>query len=306
MVYTIAALYQFTPVADTAALRARLLPEFAALDICGTLLVAPEGINGTLAGSAAAVDAMLGLLLAQTGLPRETVKFSQSEDKPFNRLKIRLKKELITFKQPAADPNKMPGTYVAPRDWNALLADPDVVLLDTRNQYETGIGMFAGALDPAIDTFTQFADYVRQKLDPARQKKIAMYCTGGIRCEKAAAFMRSEGFAEVYHLQGGILKYLEEIPQDESRWQGECYVFDRRVAVTHGVQTGQYAMCFNCGLPLSASDRAHEKYEEGVCCPHCHADTSEDDKARLRMRQKQMTGGGQIPAARLFSVRQDY
>lgn len=288
MRYTIAALYRFVSLPDIASLRQELLRAFAPLNLCGTLLIAPEGINGTLAGGEADVEAMLALLNRYTGLPREEVKFSHAEEKPFNRLKLRLKREIITFKQPAADPAKLAGTHVAPQDWNALLADPETVLLDTRNKYETMIGTFAGAHDPQIDSFTEFADYVRAKLDPQKHKKIAMFCTGGIRCEKASAFMRAEGFSEVYHLKGGILKYLEEVAPEESRWQGECYVFDRRIAVGHGLATGHFSMCFTCGYPLAAEDRAHALYEEGVSCAHCHAGTTAEDKARYRMRQRQM------------------
>ncbi len=286
--YRIAALYHFTPIADAGALRAALKPAFAALDICGTLLIAPEGINGTLAGREAAIQQMLALLNEKTGLPIEDVKFSQAAEKPFNRLKIRLKRETITFNQPQLDVAAMKGTYVAAKDWNALVSQPDVVVLDTRNSYETDIGTFKNAIDPRIESFTAFADFVREKLDPAKHKKIAMYCTGGIRCEKASAFMKAEGFAEVYHLKGGILKYLEEIPENESRWQGDCYVFDKRMAVGHGLKSGHFAMCYCCGKPLSENDRAHAQYEAGVSCAACYAATSDDDKARYRMRQKQI------------------
>lgn len=231
MLYTIAALYRFTPMRDLHALRADLLRKFSELGLCGTLLLASEGVNGTLAGSEAAIDAMLGILNDVAGLPREEVKFARAAEKPFDRLKVRLKKEIITFRQPSADPNQRVGEYIVPQDWNRLLADPEILLLDTRNMYETEIGTFQGAEVPPIATFTQLADYVRQKLDPKKHKKVAMFCTGGIRCEKASAFMLAEGFAEVYHLKGGILKYLEEIPAEHSAWQGACYVFDHRVSV---------------------------------------------------------------------------
>ena len=289
MTYTVAALYRFTPITDTSALRDMLKPAFAALGLCGSLLIAPEGINGTLAGSAGAIDAMLVLLEKQTGLPRADVKFSTAPEKPFNRLKIRLKREIITFNQAEADPSRLAGTYVEAKDWNALTADPDVVVLDTRNRYETAIGKFASAHDPQIEHFTDFANYVRTQLDPAQHKKIAMYCTGGIRCEKASAFMRAEGFGEVYHLKGGILKYLEDVPATESTWQGECYVFDKRMAVGHGLTTGNYSMCFCCGAPLSPDDRLHAHYEEGVSCADCHDEYNDADKARFRARHQQMT-----------------
>jgi UPF0176 protein len=287
MAYTVAAFYRFTPLADAAACRDAYKQALAPLGLFGTLLVAPEGVNGMIAGSPGAIDMMLSISREQTGLLREEVKFSSAPYQPFNRLKIRLKREIITFNQPAADPALLPGTPVAPKDWNRLLDDPDVTVLDTRNLYETAIGTFANASDPQIERFTDFVAYVRSKLDPAKNKKIAMYCTGGIRCEKASAFMRAEGFGEVYHLQGGILKYLEEIPEFESRWQGDCYVFDNRMAVGHGLTTGRYAMCFCCGYPLPVADLTHKLYEAGVSCAHCHGRTSPADKARFRERQRQ-------------------
>lgn len=288
-VYHVAALYRFTPIANPADLRARLLPEFSRLGICGSLLIATEGVNGTLAAASMdALEAMLDCLGCEVGLVREDAKFSHAPEKPFNRLKIRLKKELITFNQPAADPNKLCGTYVAPKDWNSLISDPEVVVLDTRNVYETVIGTFARAQDPQIEKFTDFATYVRETLDPAKHKKIAMYCTGGIRCEKASAFMLAEGFEEVYHLKGGILKYLEDVPREQSLWNGECYVFDRRMAVGHGLETGNYSMCFCCGYPLSAQDKEHAHYEDGVSCAYCYALSSPKDKARFRTRHQQM------------------
>jgi len=288
MPYTIAALYRFTPLQNLPALRQTLLEEFTRLDLCGSLLIAHEGINGTLAGSAAGIEGLLKLLNHHAGLQPEEAKFSYADEKPFNRLKVRVKREIVTLKQPAADPNIRVGTYVAPKDWNALIEDPEVIVLDTRNKYETMIGIFEGAKDPQIDKFTEFADYVRTELDPKQHKKIAMFCTGGIRCEKASAFMLAEGFEEVFHLKGGILKYLEEIPPEQSKWNGECYVFDRRVAVGHGLTTGRFSMCFTCGFPLNDEDKAHTLYEEGVSCAHCHASTDADDKNRFRMRHQQL------------------
>ncbi|WP_158742395.1 rhodanese-related sulfurtransferase [Acidisphaera sp. L21] len=288
MPYTITAFYRFTPLSDAAASHRAFKQALAPLGLCGTLLIAPEGINGTIAGSPDAIEMMLSFLHEQTGLLRQEVKFSAAEVKPFNRLKVRLKREIITFNQPTANPARLPGTYVAPKEWNLLLDDPEVTVLDTRNLYETAIGRFTGASDPQIENFTEFAAYVRSKLDPAKNRKIAMYCTGGIRCEKASAFMRAEGFDEVYHLQGGILRYLEEMPESESRWQGDCYVFDKRMAVGHGLATGHYSMCFCCGYPLSTGDVTHPLYEAGVSCGHCHGETSAADKARFRERQRQV------------------
>jgi UPF0176 protein len=298
MTYIIAAFYRFVPLRHLPELRQQLLGRFAALNLCGTLLLAPEGINGTLAGEAAHIDAMLDVLNEKTGLPRADVKFSASADKPFNRLKIRLKKEIITFKQPSADPNKRTGTYVMPQEWNSLLDDPEVTVLDTRNIYETMIGTFERAEVPPIKTFTEFAAYVQKHLDPGRHKKIAMFCTGGIRCEKASAFMLAEGFAEVYHLKGGILKYLEDIAPEHSKWNGECYVFDRRMAVGQGLSTGRYAMCFNCGYPVGEEGRAHPHFEDGVTCAHCFGGTSDEDKERFRVRHRQILGAPHKDAQR--------
>jgi len=287
MPYTIAAFYRFTPIGDAEALQLELKQRLTLLDLCGTLLVAPEGINGTLAGTEGAIEAMLEMLRGATGLPREEVKFSEAAEKPFNRLKIRLKREIITFHQPDADPSVQVGTRVAAKDWNALIVDPDVLLLDTRNRYETRLGSFEEAVDPGIEQFSDFADSVRQNLDATRHQKVAMFCTGGIRCEKASSFMLQEGFSEVYHLKGGILKYLEEISAPDSRWRGDCYVFDHRMAVGQGLSTGRYEMCFSCGEALTAADRSEPQFEEGVSCPLCYERTSQADKARFRMRHSQ-------------------
>ncbi|MBS1823352.1 MAG: rhodanese-related sulfurtransferase [Acidobacteria bacterium] len=232
MIYTIAAFYRFTAIPDPAALAEKLRSAFRSTDLCGTTLIAPEGVNGTMAGSPELIEQLLDLLTREAGLVRAEVKFSSSTERPFGRLKFRLKREIITFRDAAVDPTR-PGQYVEPEDWNALIADPEVLLLDTRNHYETGIGTFDGATLPNTDTFSGFAAYVRQNLDRDRHRKVAMFCTGGIRCEKASAFMLQEGFDEVYHLKGGILKYLEQVPEAESKWKGQCYIFDRRVSVGH-------------------------------------------------------------------------
>jgi UPF0176 protein len=230
--YTIAAFYRFFSLPEPQALREELLAQFRGTDLLGTLLIAPEGINGTLAASPETIDRLLDTLVQRVGIDRADVKFSCSDEAPFKRLKFRIKSEIIAFRKTKVDPAR-PGQYVEPQQWNALVADPDVLLLDTRNTYETGIGTFDGATIPKIDTFSEFVTYVRENLDATRHRKVAMFCTGGIRCEKASAFMLQEGFGEVYHLKGGILKYLEEVPEDESKWRGGCYVFDRRVAVDH-------------------------------------------------------------------------
>ncbi|WP_263381876.1 oxygen-dependent tRNA uridine(34) hydroxylase TrhO [Granulicella arctica] len=232
MTFTIAALYRFVPLADPAALRKELRTAFNEADLCGTLLIASEGINGTLAGSTETIDRLLGLLAQRTGLDRADVKFSTSAERPFGRLKFQIKREIIAFRKATVDTTR-PGSYVQPQEWNALIADPEVLLLDTRNHYEVECGTFAGAVNPHIETFSDFATYVRENLDPAKHRKVAMFCTGGIRCEKASAFMLQEGFSEVYHLKGGILKYLEDVPEQATRWNGKCFVFDRRTSVDH-------------------------------------------------------------------------
>ena len=229
---TIAAFYRFLALEAPAALRDELRATFAATDLRGTALIAPEGINGTMAGSPETIEALLAFLANRTVLDRAEVKFSTAEGPPFRRLKFKLKREIITFRNATVDPTR-PGQYVDPEAWNALLADPEVLLLDTRNTYETAIGTFAGATTPPLDTFSDFSDYVRENLDSAKHLKVAMFCTGGIRCEKASAYMLQQGFPEVFHLKGGILKYLEQVPEAASQWQGACYIFDERVSVDH-------------------------------------------------------------------------
>jgi UPF0176 protein len=230
--YTIAAFYRFFSLPSPDVLAEELRATFGNSDLCGTMLIAEEGVNGTMAASSDTIDHLLNVLGEKVGINKADVKFSFSDEPPFKRLKFRVKREIIAFRRAQVDPTKA-GTYVQPQEWNTLIADPQVLLLDTRNRYETEIGTFTGATTPDIDTFSEFVTYVRENLDPAKHRKIAMFCTGGIRCEKASAFMLQEGFEEVYHLQGGILKYLEDVPEPTSQWQGECYVFDRRTAVGH-------------------------------------------------------------------------
>jgi len=289
MNWKVAALYRFTALDDLPALQAELKELCTDEGICGTLLIAPEGINGTIAGEESALDRVVEALDLRLGIRRGELKFSSASEKPFMRMKVRIKQEIVTLRAPEANPAQQVGTYITPEDWNDLINDPDVVLLDTRNSYETQIGIFEGAVDPQIDTFTQFKDFVAEKMDPARDKKVAMFCTGGIRCEKASSYMLAQGFEEVYHLQGGILKYLETIPADQSRWQGECFVFDKRVAVGHGLsESGIYALCFGCQRPLGTEDRAAPTYEVGVSCPHCIDDLSPERAAALRARHRQL------------------
>ncbi|TXS95469.1 rhodanese-related sulfurtransferase [Parahaliea maris] len=284
----VAALYKFVGLPDFHELREPLLDTCIAAGVKGTLLLAGEGINGTIAGSREGIDAVLAFLRADPRLADIEHKESFDDHMPFYRMKVKLKKEIVTMGVPGIDPNARVGTYVAPGDWNAIVNDPEVLLIDTRNDYEYGIGTFRGAVDPHTTTFREFPDYVRRELDPTKQRKVAMFCTGGIRCEKASAFMLNEGFEEVYHLQGGILKYLEEVPEGESTWEGECFVFDNRVAVNHQLEKGQYDQCYGCRHPITEQDKLSPKYEKGVCCPGCYDNLSDDQKARFAERQKQI------------------
>ncbi len=284
----VAALYKFVTLDDFLELREPLLDQCAASGIKGTLLLAHEGINGTIAGTREGVDEVLAFLKQDPRLAELEHKESYDDHMPFHRMKVKLKKEIVTMGVEKIDPNEVVGTYVQPRDWNALVNDPEVVLIDTRNDYEVGIGSFAGAADPHTTTFREFPAYVRKNYDPKKNRKVAMFCTGGIRCEKASAFMLKEGFEEVYHLEGGILKYLEEVPPEDSIWEGECFVFDSRVAVNHQLEKGQYDQCYGCRHPITEQDKRSEKYLKGVCCPGCYGTLTTDQKARFSERQKQI------------------
>ncbi|CAA0114681.1 Uncharacterised protein [BD1-7 clade bacterium] len=288
MDYVVAALYKFAPLDDYLAMRDPLLERCRVLDIKGTLILAEEGINGTIAGTREGIDSILGYLKNDPRLAALEHKESYFDDPPFYRMKVKTKKEIVTLGIDGINPNEAVGQYVEPKDWNALISDPDVVLVDTRNDYEFELGTFKGALDPETDSFREFPDYVAQNLDPAKHKKVAMFCTGGIRCEKSTAFMLKQGFDEVYHLQGGILKYLEEVSEEESLWDGECYVFDNRVAVNHALGKGDYELCHGCRYPVSPQDKASPLYEEGVSCSRCRESLSDDQISRFRERQKQM------------------
>ncbi|WP_312271375.1 rhodanese-related sulfurtransferase [Pseudomonas sp.] len=284
----VAALYKFVTLEDYVERREPLLTVMLDNEVKGTLLLAQEGINGTIAGSRAGVDAVLAFLKADSRLVDLEHKESYCDEQPFYRTKVKLKKEIVTLGVPGVDPNKKVGTYVDPKDWNALISDPDVVLIDTRNDYEVGIGTFTNAVDPKTKSFREFPQYVRQNFDPSRHKKVAMFCTGGIRCEKASSFMLNEGFEEVYHLKGGILKYLEEVPQEDSLWQGDCFVFDNRVTVRHDLSEGEYDQCHACRTPISAADRESEHYVPGISCPHCWDSLPEKTRISARERQKQI------------------
>jgi UPF0176 protein len=263
------AFYKFVTLPNYAELRAPLLEVARAQGVKGTVLLAEEGINSTISGTRGGVDAVLAHLRKDPRLADLVVKHSSSEGTTFDRLKVRLKREIVTLGQPQVDPTRKVGTYVAPADWNALIAEPDVLLIDTRNAYEVGIGTFKGAVDPHTRSFSEFPAYVEEHLQSARSRKIAMFCTGGIRCEKASSYLLSQGFEDVYHLEGGILKYLETVPPEASLWQGECYVFDQRVALGHGLSPGTHDACRACGYPISAADKATSAYQQGEACPHC-------------------------------------
>ncbi len=284
----VAALYQFVSLPDFQELREPLLEVCQRAGTRGTLLLAKEGINGTIAGSREGIDTVVAFLRDDERLAGLETKESYDDHMPFYRMKVKLKKEIVTMGVEGIDPNESVGTYVKPRDWNAVISDPEVLLIDTRNDYEVEIGTFQDALDPHTTTFREFPAYVREHLDPKKQKKVAMFCTGGIRCEKASAFMLKEGFEEVYHLEGGILKYLEEVPEQESTWRGECFVFDNRVAVNHRLEKGQYDQCYGCRHPITEQDKLSDKYQRGVCCPGCFDSLTEDQRTRFAERQKQI------------------
>ncbi|MEO1946432.1 MAG: rhodanese-related sulfurtransferase [Methylophilaceae bacterium] len=283
-----AALYKFVSLPDYEALQAPILEACVAHNIKGTLLLAHEGINGTIAGKAEDIRTVLDCLRQDTRFSDLEHKESYADTHPFYRMKVKLKKEIVTMGVKEVDPNLVVGTYVKPEDWNAVISDPDVMLVDTRNDYETHIGTFKGAIDPKTTTFREFPQYVADNLDKNKNKKVAMFCTGGIRCEKASSYMKQQGFEEVYHLQGGILKYLETVPKEESLWEGECFVFDQRVGVKHGLEVGDYDQCYACRMPLSQEEIKNEKYTAGISCPHCYDKTSEAKKAALTERQKQV------------------
>lgn len=284
----VCAMYKFVTLEDHERLRQPLLRIMEENAVRGTLLLAREGVNGTVAASRAGIDALLAWLRCDPRLADIGVKESYTDKPPFNRGKVKLKKEIVTMGVEGIDPRRVVGTYVKPGDWNRLLADPEVTLIDTRNDYEYQVGTFKNAVNPNTTSFREFPKFVKDHLDPAKHKKVAMFCTGGIRCEKSTAYLKEQGFEEVYHLQGGILKYLEEVPADNSLWQGECFVFDERVTVDHALQKGSYDQCHACRLPITEADKADPRYQQGVSCPHCHDKLSEEQKIRFSEREKQM------------------
>jgi len=284
----VCALYKFVTFTEFEAYRQPLLNEMLRLNIKGTLLIAAEGINGTIAGSRESIDQILRYLNQNDCISGVVTKESYTNEAPFHRTKVKLKKEIVTMGIEGIDPLKVVGTYVKPKDWNDLISDPDVVLVDTRNDYEYQVGTFKDAINPNTESFRQFPEFVDANLDKNKHKKVAMFCTGGIRCEKSTAFMKEKGFEDVYHLEGGILKYLEEVPEDDSLWQGECFVFDERVTVNHQLEKGDYHQCHACRLPITESDMQDERYEVGVSCPSCFDKISEKAKHRFAEREKQM------------------
>lgn len=284
----VAALYRFTRFPDPAALRPGLLELCQAHGVRGSLLLAPEGINGTIAGTRDGIDAALAAIRALPGCAGLDWKESLAETMPFGRMKVKLKREIVTMGQPEVDPLARVGNYVAPAEWNALISDPETVVIDTRNDYEVAIGTFQGAIDPGTRAFGAFPDWWQANRDRFAGKRIAMFCTGGIRCEKSTNYLLGQGLNEVYHLKGGILKYLEEVPEAESLWQGQCFVFDDRVSVGHGLVPGDLKSCGACRRPVTPVDQAHPEYEEGVCCPACVNEYSDADRARFRERHRQM------------------
>ena len=284
----VAALYQFTRFPDPAALRSGLLEVCAAQGVKGSLLLAPEGINGTIAGTREGIDTVLAAIRALPGCAGLEWKESFADAMPFGRMKLKLKREIVTMGQPDVDPLARVGNYVQPREWNALISDPDTVVIDTRNDYEVAIGTFQGAVDPGTRSFGAFPDWWQAHRDQFAGKRIAMFCTGGIRCEKSTNYLLGQGLNEVYHLKGGILKYLEEVPADDSLWQGECFVFDDRVSVGHGLVPGGLKSCGACRRPVTPEDERHPDYEAGVCCPACVNEYSHSDRDRFRERQRQM------------------
>ena len=286
----VAALYKFVEISDLLSLQDNLYNICEENNIMGTILIADEGINGTISGKNNEIKETISSLTSDDRFSNIEIKYSSTDKQPFHRMKVRLKKEIVTIGLPEINPNKKVGRYVKPEDWNELISDPNVVVIDTRNKYETKIGSFQNALDPETSSFREFPDWVKKFKNSKENsnKKIAMFCTGGIRCEKASSLMKEEGFEDVYHLQGGILKYLETIDKENSLWNGECFVFDQRVCLTDELEVGSYKMCFACRMPITEEEMQNEKYIEGISCIYCYDKTTEEKKERFGSRQKQI------------------
>ena len=285
----VAALYRFVRLADYKTLREPLLNFCVERHIRGTLLLAQEGINGTVAGNRKAIDELITYLRADERLEDLDCKLSYHEERPFLRMKVKLKREIVTMGQEGIDPNTCVGRYASPAQWNELIDDPEVLVIDTRNKYEVEIGTFQGAVNPETNSFREFPDWVERNLDPKKHKKVAMFCTGGIRCEKSTSLLVSKGFEDVWHLKGGILNYLEQTPERNTRWEGECFVFDSRVAVNHKLEKGRYDQCFACRFPIDDEQKKSPHYQPGISCPRCHDAHTEEQKGRFAERQRQIS-----------------
>ncbi len=285
---TVCALYKFVRLENFENIKPSLLSTMEANEVKGTLLLAEEGINGTVAGPQQGIDNVLAFLQQDERLSPLSCKYSFNTENPFQRTKVKLKKEIVTMGVEGIDPTLTVGTYVKPKDWNALISDPEVLLVDTRNDYEVEIGTFKNAINPNTETFREFPAYVEKNLDKNKHKKVAMFCTGGIRCEKSTAYLKEQGFDEVYHLEGGVLKYLEEVPAQETMWEGECFVFDSRVAVNHNLEQGQYDQCFACRFPITEEDKTSEHYIKGVSCPKCIDKYTEEQRSGFKERERQV------------------
>ena len=288
MEYTVATFYLFADLPDFEAKQAPIKAFCDSQAVLGTIILAPEGINGTIAGPSAGVAAVLDYLHSDERLAKLPTRLSHTDRKTFHRMRVILRPEIVTLGDPSVNPNEAVGQYVEPEDWNDLINDPEVVLIDTRNDYEVEVGTFKGAIDPKTEAFGEWPEYVKKNLDPKMHPKIAMFCTGGIRCEKASAHLLKSGFKNVFHLRGGILSYLEKVPETESCWEGDCFVFDHRVAVKHGLEQGDYEICFGCRWPISKEDVESTKYEPGVSCPRCADELTAERRERLRERHKQV------------------
>ena len=288
MEYTVATFYHFADLSDFEAKQVPIKAFCDGQSVLGTIILAPEGINGTIAGPSAGIKATLDFLRADERLAKLPTRLSHTDRKTFHRMRVILRPEIVTLGDPSVNPNAAVGQYVEPKDWNALINDPEVTLIDTRNDYEVEVGTFKGAIDPKTTTFGEWPEYVENNLDPEAHPKIAMFCTGGIRCEKASAHLLKNGFKQVFHLRGGILSYLENVPESESAWEGDCFVFDHRVAVKHGLEQGDFEICFGCRWPISEEDTRSPLYEPGVSCPRCAEELTDERRARLRERHKQV------------------
>ena len=286
--YVVYALYKFVTLDNYVELRDPLHALMTKLEVKGTILLAEEGLNGTISGEKSNMDIVISWLRADERLSDLSYKVSEHDEQPFHRTKVKLKKEIVTMGIDGIDPNKEVGTYVDAKDWNAIISDPDTILIDTRNNYEYEIGTFKNAINPDTETFREFPAYVEENLDVKKHKKVAMFCTGGIRCEKASSYMKQAGFEELYHLKGGVLQYLEDVEQDNSLWNGECFVFDDRVAVNHALEKGSYDQCHACRYPITEQDKLSKFYISGVSCHRCYDKVSDEQKARFAEREKQV------------------